>query len=90
MLYLFKELLLNSFVTSVVAYAVSMSMALILAEGENYEVDPNQEFLAHVNYTSKIKNYLLVILIFYRPLEISSAAFSRASCTAHHCRGAWS
>jgi hypothetical protein len=49
MLYLFKELLLNSFVTAVVAYAVSMSMALILAEGENYEVDPNQEFLAHVN-----------------------------------------
>jgi len=48
MLYLFKELLLNSFVTSVVAYAVSMSMALILAEGQNYEVDPNQEFLAHV------------------------------------------
>ncbi|CAB3367199.1 Hypothetical predicted protein [Cloeon dipterum] len=46
-LYLFKELLLNSFVTAVVAYAVSMSMAFILAEGENYEVDPNQEFLAH-------------------------------------------
>lgn len=54
MLYLFKELLLNSFVTSVVAYAVSMSMALILAEGENYEVDPNQEFLAHVKFSTKI------------------------------------
>lgn len=50
MLYLFKELLLNSFVTAIVAYAVSMSMALILAEGENYEVDPNQEFLAHVKH----------------------------------------
>ncbi|CAB3371983.1 Hypothetical predicted protein [Cloeon dipterum] len=43
---LFSILIVDSFVTAIVAYAVSMSMALILAEGEDYEVDPNQELLA--------------------------------------------
>ncbi|XP_059491144.1 solute carrier family 26 member 6-like [Neocloeon triangulifer] len=43
---LFSVLIVDSFVTAIVAYAVSMSMALILAEGEDYVVDPNQELLA--------------------------------------------
>jgi len=46
---LFSILIVDSFVTSIVSYAVSMSMALILAEGEDYVVDPNQELLALVN-----------------------------------------
>jgi MFS superfamily sulfate permease-like transporter len=42
------QLLLDSFIAAVVSYATLMSMALILAKGENYEVDPNQELLALV------------------------------------------
>jgi len=41
-------LIVDSFVTAIVSYVVSMSMALILAEGEDYVVDPNQELLALV------------------------------------------
>ncbi|KAF4533478.1 hypothetical protein B566_EDAN000963 [Ephemera danica] len=60
---LIQQLLLDSFITAIVAYAVSMSMALILAEGENYEVDPNQEFLAHSVLASIIIVALKKILI---------------------------
>jgi MFS superfamily sulfate permease-like transporter len=45
---LFSMLIVDSFVTAIVSYVVSMSMALILAEGEDYVVDPNQELLALV------------------------------------------
>lgn len=45
---LFSLLIVDSFVTAIVSYVVSMSMALILAEGEDYVVDPNQELLALV------------------------------------------
>jgi MFS superfamily sulfate permease-like transporter len=45
---LFSILFVDTFVTAIVSYAVTMSMALILAEGEDYEIDPNQEFLALV------------------------------------------
>jgi MFS superfamily sulfate permease-like transporter len=41
-------LIVDSFVTAIVSYVVSMSMALILAEGEDYVIDPNQELLALV------------------------------------------
>ncbi|XP_065348885.1 prestin-like [Cloeon dipterum] len=43
---LLNLLLVDSFVTSIVAFAVSMSMAQVMAEGEDYVVDPNQELLA--------------------------------------------
>ena len=41
-------LLADSFIAAVVSYATLMSMALILAKGEDYQVDANQELLAMV------------------------------------------
>lgn len=43
---LFKSLLLDSFTIAMVAYAVSVSMGLIFARKQNYEIDFNQELLA--------------------------------------------
>lgn len=41
-----RSLLLESFPIAMVAYAVSVSMALIFAQKHNYEIDFNQELLA--------------------------------------------
>lgn len=41
-----QSLLLESFPIAMVSYAVSVSMALIFAQKENYEIDFNQELLA--------------------------------------------
>nr|XP_029731389.1 solute carrier family 26 member 10-like [Aedes albopictus] len=43
---LMRSLLLESFPIAMVAYAVSVSMALIFAQKHNYEIDFNQELLA--------------------------------------------
>ncbi|XP_062558686.1 solute carrier family 26 member 10-like [Armigeres subalbatus] len=43
---LMTSLLLDSFPIAMVAYAVSVSMALIFAQKQNYEIDFNQELLA--------------------------------------------
>jgi Sulfate permease family len=59
---LIKELLLDSFILAVVAYAVTMSMGLILAEGEDYELDANQELLAHVSWNNNIFFYSSFLL----------------------------
>ncbi|XP_059476161.1 solute carrier family 26 member 6-like [Neocloeon triangulifer] len=40
------ELMADSFIAAIVSYATLMSMALILARGEDYQVDANQELLA--------------------------------------------
>lgn len=47
-----QELILDGFVIAVVSYSVSVSMALILAQRSNYEIDFNQELLAMVCYHS--------------------------------------
>ncbi|KAJ8666880.1 hypothetical protein QAD02_008542, partial [Eretmocerus hayati] len=41
-----QEIILDSFVITMVAYTISMSMALIFAQKLSYEVDSNQELLA--------------------------------------------
>ncbi|XP_065336757.1 prestin-like [Cloeon dipterum] len=41
-----KVLMLDSFVTAFVSYSITMSMGIILAQGRNYVIDPNQELLA--------------------------------------------
>ncbi|XP_058834299.1 solute carrier family 26 member 10-like [Topomyia yanbarensis] len=43
---LLRSLLLDSFTIAMVAYAVSVSMGLIFAQKQNYEIDFNQELLA--------------------------------------------
>uniref|UniRef100_A0A1Q3EVM3 Putative sulfate/bicarbonate/oxalate exchanger sat-1 n=2 Tax=Culex tarsalis TaxID=7177 RepID=A0A1Q3EVM3_CULTA len=43
---LFRVLLLDCFTIAMVAYAVSVSMGLIFAQKQNYEIDFNQELLA--------------------------------------------
>ncbi|XP_055599343.1 solute carrier family 26 member 10-like [Uranotaenia lowii] len=43
---LFKAILLDCFPIAMVAYAVSVSMGLIFAQKQNYEIDFNQELLA--------------------------------------------
>lgn len=43
---------LDSLVIAVIAYIITMSMALIFAHKMNYEVDANQELLAQVRYVT--------------------------------------
>ncbi|CRL08557.1 CLUMA_CG021351, isoform A [Clunio marinus] len=45
-LYLWKELLVDSFAIALVSYSTAVSMALIFAQRNNYEIDFNQELLA--------------------------------------------
>jgi len=49
-----KELILDGFIISVVAYAISISLAKIFASKHNYHVHANQELLANVK---KDKNF---------------------------------
>jgi MFS superfamily sulfate permease-like transporter len=48
-------LLADSFIAAIVSYATLMSMALILAKGEDYQIDANQELLAMVMEKMKKK-----------------------------------
>lgn len=43
---LFPKIIMDSFTITMVAYTISMSMALIFAQRHNYEVDSNQELFA--------------------------------------------
>ncbi|XP_036140086.1 solute carrier family 26 member 10 isoform X2 [Monomorium pharaonis] len=43
---LIPNILVDSFVITMVAYTISMSMALIFAQKEGYEIDSNQELMA--------------------------------------------
>jgi MFS superfamily sulfate permease-like transporter len=45
---LFPKIIMDSFTITMVAYTISMSMALIFAQRHNYEVDSNQELFAQV------------------------------------------
>ena len=45
---LVPNILLDSFVITMVSYTISMSMALIFAQKLGYEVDSNQELMAQV------------------------------------------
>ena len=45
---LLPNIILDSFVITMVSYTISMSMALIFAQKLNYEVDSNQELMAQV------------------------------------------
>lgn len=47
---LIPDVLVDSFVITMVAYTISMSMALIFAQQVGYEVDSNQELVAQVNH----------------------------------------
>lgn len=46
---LIPNVLLDSFVITLVSYTISMSMALIFAQKAGYEVDANQELVAQVS-----------------------------------------
>lgn len=46
---LVPHILVDSFVITMVAYTISMSMALIFAQKVGYEIDSNQELMAQVN-----------------------------------------
>lgn len=45
---LVPTVLVDSIVITMVSYTISMSMALIFAQRNNYEVDSNQELMAQV------------------------------------------
>lgn len=79
---LISSVLVDSFVITMVAYTISMSMALIFAQKEGYEVDSNQELVAQVNlnvhpdiyikyYIFKYNKYVYIALyalnVHYRP-----------------------
>jgi len=51
---LIPNILVDSFVITMVAYTISMSMALIFAQKIGYEVDSNQELVAQVNLAGNI------------------------------------
>uniref|UniRef100_A0ABD2W8X9 SLC26A/SulP transporter domain-containing protein n=1 Tax=Trichogramma kaykai TaxID=54128 RepID=A0ABD2W8X9_9HYME len=46
---LLSNIILDSFVITMISYTISMSMALIFAQKCNYEVDSNQELFAQVH-----------------------------------------
>lgn len=60
----------DSIAIAIVSYTVTISMALILAKKQNYEVRPNQELLAMV------KSILLFISLFL--VDLYSVQFFRA------------
>lgn len=43
---LFPQVALDSFTITMVSYTITMSMALIFASKDKYEIEPNQELLA--------------------------------------------
>lgn len=45
---LIPAIALDSLVIAIIAYIISISMALMFAQKLNYEIDPNQELLAQV------------------------------------------
>lgn len=51
---LVPKVFLDSFVITMVAYTISISMAFILAQKAGYEVDANQELLAQVIFGIKV------------------------------------
>lgn len=57
---LIPHILVDSFVITMVAYTISMSMALIFAQKMGYEIDSNQELVAQVS----IKNIAIFIVSF--------------------------
>lgn len=80
-------LLADSFIAAIVSYATLMSMALILAKGEDYQVDANQELLAMVckiNTPQIPRKVLRFQYSCYREWEIWLAASSRASRLPPH------
>lgn len=54
---LIPYILVDSFVICMVAYSTTISMALIIAQKSNYEIDSNQELLAMV--------FVRLVLIFF-------------------------
>lgn len=46
---LFPKIAIDAFTITMVTYTITMSMALIFAAKEKYEVDANQELLAMVS-----------------------------------------
>lgn len=57
---LIPNILVDSFVITMVAYTISMSMALIFAQKMGYEIDSNQELVAQVS----IENVTIFIISF--------------------------
>lgn len=50
-----SDLILDSLIIAIVAYAISISMAKIFAHKHQYEVRPNQELIASVRCCSILK-----------------------------------
>lgn len=48
------NILLDSFVITMVSYTITMSMALIFAQKLGYEVDSNQELMAQVKLNKSL------------------------------------
>lgn len=74
---LIPNVLLDSFVITLVSYTISMSMALIFAQKAGYEVDANQELVAQVStiiyYVStyrRVFSFFLVSFFFLYTIQI--------------------
>lgn len=48
----------ESLVIAIIAYIISVSMAMIFAQKNKYEIKANQEFLAQVNWKATARTYL--------------------------------
>lgn len=60
----------DSIAIAIVSYTVTISMALIFAKKQNYEVRPNQELLAMV---SKFDRLNFIIFLFCRNISLNYA-----------------
>lgn len=72
---LIPDILLDSFVITMVSYTISMSMALIFAQKFSYEVDSNQELMAQVILVLIVSNFEKVSSAFIISFELLNFEF---------------
>uniref|UniRef100_A0A0A9YI98 Prestin n=5 Tax=Lygus hesperus TaxID=30085 RepID=A0A0A9YI98_LYGHE len=76
---LFSSILMDSLIIAIIAYAISLSMALIFANKLKYEIDPNQELFAQG--CGNIVGSLFSCLPFAASLSRSAIQQSVGGCT---------
>lgn len=78
----------DSIAIAIVSYTVTISMAMILAKKHDYEVRPNQELLAMVNFARNFissHNVILIIIFRCRAYQILLVVRFLVYRTQHHC-----
>ena len=76
-LFIIKDMVLNCFLTAIVAYAINFSLADIFAKQHKYKINPSQEFFA---------NGISNIFASFFPCFCSGSSFAR-SCVQNDAGG---